>query len=334
MRYRRNRVWGVSDLQVLLANFLSVKKKRHHYVWRNYLRSWSNSKDNIPSLIKNENKIATPNLMGVAQQRFYYSLVEFSIEEEVILKEIIKTLSNDYTIEINLKYFDLFTSYSRLKRVFKYNKYNIIQEKKIEIEEKLDLMKSNIMEDFHADFENFGHKLIKVKKLEDLKFLEDEEALFKTFIFLCSQYVRTKKMQIAFSQKFENHYTILPKYFHIISFVLATGIATGLRFFKETKFMLIENISETDFITSDQPIINLKEDEKDENGNVKSFELYYPISPRIALKIHYNDEWKKFDNWKVNKEHVEQLNQIIFNKSQDFIFANNSKQLERYKNCL
>src|SRR5690606_9199948 len=185
-----------------------------------------------------------PNLMGVAQQRFYYSLIEFSIEEEVILKEIIKTLSNDYTIEINLKYFDLFTSYSKLKRLFKHN--NLTQEKRIQIEEDLDLMKSNIMEDFHAEFENFGHELIKVKKLEDLKFLQDEENLVKTLIFLCSQYVRTKKMQFAFSQEFINHYTILPKYFHIISFVVATGIANGLRFFAETKFMLIENISNTD----------------------------------------------------------------------------------------
>ena len=270
--------------------------------------------------------------MGVAQQRFYYSLIEFSIEEEAILKEIIKTLSNDDTLEINLQYYDLFTSYSKLKRLIQRN--NLPQEKRIEIEEKLDLMKSNLMEDFHSDFENFGHRLIKVKKLKDLKFLDDEEALMKTFIFLCSQYVRTKKMQTTFSQRFDNHFTILPKYFHILSFVLATGMANGLRFYKETKFILLENISVTNFITSDQPIINLKEDEKDINGNVTSLEFYYPISPRIALKIHYNAIGHKFDNLKVNKEQVEDLNQIIFHKSQDFIFANCTKQLEEYKNCL
>ncbi len=270
--------------------------------------------------------------MGVAQEKFYYSLIEFTFEEEIILKEIISNLSNDDTKVVYQQYFDLFTTYSKFKRILESK--DLATKRRSEIEEKLDLMRINLMEDFHSDFESFGQKLIRVEKPKDLMFLEDEESLIKTLIFLCFQYVRTKKMQNTFSQKFENHLTILPKYFHVLSFVLATGMANGLRFYKQTKFIFIENISKVDFITSDQPITNLLEDEKDEKGNVKSLEFYYPISPKIALKIHYNDEGLKFDHIKAKKEKVNCLNQIIFNRSEEFIFACTTKELEKYKNCL
>ena len=62
-------------------------KKRHHYVWRNYLRAWSNSNDLIPSLIKINNKIAITNLTNVAQKKLFYSLEEFTFEEEYYLKK-------------------------------------------------------------------------------------------------------------------------------------------------------------------------------------------------------------------------------------------------------
>ena len=307
-------------------------KKRHHYVWRNYLRAWSDSKDLLPSLIKINNKIATPNLMNVAQKKFYYSLKEFTIEEEKNLKKIIINLSNDETEEIFKEYFNLFISYSKAKRILN-NNTNIPKEKKSEIEESLKLMKSNFMEDFHSDFEKFGQKLIEVKKVEDLEFLKENASLMKTFLFLCFQYVRTKKMRSTFTKRFESHFNILPKYFNILSFVLATGMANGLMHYKETKIIFIENTSKIDFITSDQPIINLKEHEKNEKGNVKSLEFFYPINPKIAFKIHYNNG-KKFEHLKISENEVEKFNQIIFDKSEDFVFAKNTEQLKKYKNCL
>ena len=110
-------------------------------------------------------------------------------------------------------------------------------------------------------------------------------------------------------------------------------MANGLMHYKETKIIFIENTSKIDFITSDQPIINLKEHEKNEKGNVKSLEFFYPINPKIAFKIHYNNG-KKFEHLKISENEVEKFNQIIFDKSEDFVFAKNTEQLKKYKNCL
>tara|TARA_Y100001968_G_scaffold333193_1_gene394649 strand:- start:3710 stop:4642 length:933 start_codon:yes stop_codon:yes gene_type:complete len=310
---------------------LNQIKKRHHYVWRNYLRAWSNSNDLIPSLIKINNKIAITNLTNVAQKKLFYSLEEFTFEEEYYLKKIILSLSNKETETIFLEYFNLFTSYSRFKRIL--DKNNISENKKSEIEQFLKFMKSNFMEDFHSDFEKFGQKLIDIKKVEDLEFLKDSSALMKTYLFLCFQYVRTNKMKNAFIKNFEGRSTVKAKFFNIISFVIATGMANGLMNYKESKFVFIRNNSKIDFITSDQPIINLKEHETNNKGNVKSMELFYPISPKIALKVHYNDG-KNFEHIKIYENEVKKFNQIIFDKSEDFVFASSSEQLEIYKNCL
>lgn len=273
-------------------------KKRQHYVWRNYLRAWSDPNDLIPALIKDEKKVIATNLMNVAQEKYYYSLEEFSIEEENILKEHMLNFSNEFTENIFKDYFDIFTSYSKIKRFLKTN--NIPQEKKEEFKNRLEFLKSNTMEDFHTDFENFGQRLIKIKKFEDISFLHDRESQMQVYIFICLQYVRTKKMQNNFRKKLKNHEMIKPDFYNILSIVIATGMACGLIFTKSTKIVFIENISKTDFITSDQPIMNLKSWDKDLRGNTKTLELFYPINPKIALKIHY-EGGLEFEHLKIKK---------------------------------
>ena len=162
---------------------MSIKRK-HHYVWREYLRSWS-CNEKIYSYIKSENKIAKPNLMGVAQQRFFYSLEEFTIEEELILEELVEQYSNsDAALKINRELFIIYTSYSRLKRLYKLNKLEINSEKEIEkLEQIIDLIRTNSFEEYHSIIENYGKKVIKIKKFEDLKMFENEDNLFFTMIF-------------------------------------------------------------------------------------------------------------------------------------------------------
>lgn len=308
------------------------QKKKHHFVWREYLRSWSNEKDIIPCLFKDQRKVETPTLMRIAYRNFFYSLDEFTIKEEIILKEIIQTISNDETMEVNLEFYNTFISYSRTKRELINKK--LPTEKEKDIKDHLDLLKNNLMEDIHSDFEKYGSEIIKIKNLADLKFLEIQEALLKTLIFLCFQYIRTKKMRDNFEKTFKDHYVILPKYNNIISFCMASGIANSLTFHKKTKFEFCKNVSKVDFITSDQPIINMKEDVKDEKGRTIDFEFYYPISPKIAIKVHYRNNEKKFSEKIFEIDEVESHNKTLFNKSENLVFGRTKKQLESYKNCL
>src|SRR5690348_3233680 len=90
-------------------------KKKQHYVWKEYLKAWS-SGNKIFTYLKASNKTIFSNLDGVAQERFHYSLQEYTIEEEMILEEAVKNFSHPDVKEMNLDFYAVLTAYSKLKR--------------------------------------------------------------------------------------------------------------------------------------------------------------------------------------------------------------------------
>jgi hypothetical protein len=308
-------------------------KRKHHYVWREYLRSWS-CKEKIYSYIKSENKIAKPNLMGVAQQRFFYSLEEFSIEEELILNELVRQYSNsEASLKINLELLNIYTSYSRLKRLDKENTFETNSEKEIEkLAKILELVRTNLFEEFHSIIENYGKKVVKIKNFEDIQMFENDDDLFFTMIFLCSQFLRTKKMKTSLELVFNKSEFIIPKYTNIISLVFANSLAISLSQNENIKYIFYENETEIKFLTSDQPLMNLLINDKDENGKVKNFELYYPINPKVAIVIHFANQNLKYERIKIDTQKVTILNDFLFEYAEEFVFADNEEQLIKYKN--
>lgn len=306
-------------------------KKKHHYVWKEYLKSWTDN-EQVPALIKNSKKIIKTNPEGVAQQRYFYALEEFTEEEEIILKELVNQWSKNSTIEINLEFYEEFTSYSKLKRFTR--RIDLDEQKSDKLNEKLNLLRTNAMEDSHLIFENFGKKIISIRKYEDLTFLDDEMELFYTMIFIAFQYLRTKNMQLKIKVVIDKYDYLSPKFLNFLPFIYATGIADSLTYEKQTRFIFLENSSDIDFITSDQPLINNKIDQLHDNGTVAQLDIYYPITPRIALLIHYQEQKEKYRTISLNSLEVNKYNKTIFNHSNEFIFASSTEQLEEYKNCL
>lgn len=306
-------------------------KKKHHYVWKEYLKSWS-SNNQISSLLKKQKKIIISNPEGVAQQRYFYALEEFTLEEEIILKELVKQWSKESTLKINLQFYENFTSYSKLKRVAQ--GIDLDERKNIELKQRLNLLRTNAMEDSHMLIENFGKRLISIRRYEDLAYLNEETDLFFTMIFISFQYLRTKNMQLKVKKAVTEFDHISPKFLNFIPFLYATNIADSLTYEKETRFLYLENNSEIDFITSDQPLINNKIDLLNDDGTISQFDVYYPLTPRIALLIHYQQQKEKFKRIILDSSEVNKYNNNIFKNSNEFVFASSSKQLEKYKNCL
>jgi len=306
-------------------------KKKHHYVWKEYLKSWSENKQ-VPALIKKSEKIIKTNPEGLAQQRYFYALEEFSQEEEVILKKLVNQWSKKSTLKINLEFYELFTSYSNLKRLTKTIDLN--DPKNDELKENLNLLRTNTMEDSHLIFENFGKKLISIRKYEDLAFLDDEKDFFFTMIFISFQYLRTKNMQLKIKAGIDKFDYLSPKFLNFLPFIYATNIADSLTHDKQTRFIFLENTSEIDFITSDQPLINNMIDQLNDGGSIAQLDIYYPITPRIALLIHYQEQKEKYRTISLNSLDVKKYNKTIYNHSNEFVFASSTEQLEEYKNCL
>ncbi len=306
-------------------------KKKHHYVWKEYLKSWAENKQ-VPALIKKSKKVIKSNPEGLAQQRYFYALEEFTQEEEIILKELVNQWSKESTLKINLEFYENFTSYSKLKRLIK--TIDLGDQKNSELKEKLNLLRTNAMEDSHLVFENFGKRFINIREYEDLAFLDNEMELLFTMLFISFQYLRTKNMQLKIKSAVVKYDYLSPKFLNFIPFIYATSIADSLTYEKQTKFIFLENTSEIDFITSDQPLVNNKIDQLNDNGTIAQLDIYYPITPRIALLIHYQEQKEKYRKISLNSLEVNNYNKTIFKHSNEFVFASSTTQLEEYKNYL
>lgn len=309
---------------------MKENKKKHHYVWKEYLCSWTNDSQKIFTYLKSKDEVIHTNLIGVVQKRYYYSLEEFTLEEEIILHELVNTFSTKEALDINIELFKIYTAYSRTKELIE--KEFAEKNSETKLQEILSLIKTNLFEEFHCKIENLGKKVINIKKFTDLKIFENTEYFLEAMIFICFQYLRTKKMKTGLESKFQNSDIIIPKYTNLISIVMATSLAISLASKENIKFIFYENLSGLKFITSDQPLMNLKIDEKDEKGNIRDFELYYPINPMVAILIHFNEQNEKYAHELIDLEKVKQLNSFVYEYAEEFVFADSKEILN--KNCL
>lgn len=307
-----------------------MEKKKHHYVWREYLRSWS-SGEYVFTYSKNQNKIFTSNLMGVAVEKYFYALEEFTFEEEIKLKEVVKSCSNQAVLDINLELYESFIIYSKIMRFQKQSAFVIDSEAQQEkLDKRTKLIKSNLFEEFHTIIENYGSRIIKIKNFEEIRMFDDGDNLFFFFIFLCSQFLRTKKMKKKLELLCEKNELIIPKFINIISLVFANSLAVSLADNKDVRYVFYENKTDLNFITSDQPLMNLKFNDKDKNGKAVEFEFYYPINDRIAILIHLKNQEDKYEHIFIDKKTVKELNDHIYHYADDHVFAKTKSQLEEY----
>src|ERR1700747_697482 len=94
---------------------MSDLKKRQHYVWRHYLKPWTNE-GGIWTYFKDLDKIIKAGLMVVAQEKYFYELIDFTEAEEDFLKNYIDYTCPEVLKPLNFDFLALFTSTSKLKK--------------------------------------------------------------------------------------------------------------------------------------------------------------------------------------------------------------------------
>ena len=304
--------------------------KRQHYVWRNYLRAWSKN-DKIWTFMKESNKLFLSDLMGVAQERYFYKLIDLTDTEEAFLKTFIDRNSGHLVKDLNLDYLVLFTSTSKLKKnLDQIINPDIEKEKYAEEIRKLEI---NLMEISHGKMENLGFNLLKYRNLDQLKIIEKDDYFFDAIMFMCFQYFRTKSTRESVMNSFLNgpHEQLASKTWNILSYVLATNLAQKISLDSRLRFQFIENNTGVPFITSDQPIFNIVSDKVNDDGEVVELEFYYPIAPICALAIHFrNDQIEKFNGVSADDSMVMFYNKKVFENADSFVFADSREPLQDF----
>ena len=302
---------------------LKQKKKRQHYVWRHYLRQWS-IEEQIYCLMNG--KIFKSNIMNVAQEKYFYKLKQLNTDEINFLKTMIEIDNRPLMKKLNYGWIEIFNKLFELKTLL--NNKGIST---LELENLFDVAICNFEEELHTQIEPIGDDFLKSLYNKDISFYQDESQTMSFFIFICQQYFRTKKMSVNIKNallgfdKFN-----IDAMWSILRHILATQLGFSL-YQDRNKYhlILLENTSPFPFITGDQPIINtyavgLKLEEE-----VEELELYYPLTPNLALLISEKDEYSSSTVLSVSEYEVIEYNKWIYNESNSQIYASNKDILEK-----
>jgi len=303
--------------------------KRQHYVWRHYLRPWSHN-ESIWTYFKTLGKIERPSLMGVAEEKYFYKLIDFTDKEEDFLKKYIDKFSPEAVKDLNFDFLKLFTSTSKLKEHLGKNSNPAVDKEKVA--EEIKKLEINLMEYAHGKMEALGIRLLQYRNIEDLKTINQDDYIFDAIMFLCFQYMRTKSMRNSALKSFIGgpYEELAKKSWNILSYVTATTLAKNISLDTKLKFTFIENYTTNHFVTCDQPVFNILNDKLDKQGEVIGLELYYPITPNHALTIHFRAEQKdKFEGISADNAMVEFLNKKVFENSEFYLFADTKELLEK-----
>lgn len=284
-------------------------KKNQHYVFRDYLRPWAEG-EYINAI--RSGKTFKPNLSGVAQQRFFYELSDLTAEDIRFIFDFAINPSDDELARINIGWLEKFIAPQRLKE-------NLISIGLYDgqAKEAVETIYKEFEEDLHFDIESKGIPILKMLKKRDLTFYDDTNLRASFCHFLCVQYFRTKSIKermLALSDK-NIH---LDKVWNILSHIYATNVGKCI-FLEKYKFVLLMNETGKYFITSDQPVINLLSEEA-KKPNQYDIELYYPITPNIALLVTNNDKYINKSVIDLEEYEVDFLNGKIKSHSNEFIF--------------
>jgi len=302
-----------------MANHIT---KRQHYVWREFLGNWT-QEQSLPTLIISKNKIINTNLMNVAQQRHFYKFNVYNKLEVAFLKHMCST-TNGPVKKLQEDMLEAVLMFNELKSIHK--------EAKIKDSHHLKILEYNGFEDFHTAIEREGRKLINCRSLDDLKLFNTPENKYQALMFLCFQYFRTKKQREQINNEFVDNKTIFDadNVFSFVVLILATKVAQNISFDKKISYTLLEINNNLEFITTDQPVINLLGNVKDEKGNTSDMNFFYPISPKFAIKIEFIEGKKLYNLVNPTDDEVKELNRKMYNESNDFIFAREENQLNKF----
>ena len=294
-----------------------MKKRKHHYVWKEYLQSWS--KDGKIFCLR-KGKLFNTSLENIAQERDFYKLKELTKHDMNIIYELgIKNITNPQLKKLNENWIHSFSKIFLIKESLIQNN---ISEKELDVI--IDENIHNLEENLHENIEKNGYKFLKKLLNEDTEFFNDDSNDFMHFLW--TQYFRTKKRQVAAIESTKDYSDIdIEKIWNVLSHIYTTSATWHFNDnIKDYKLVLLKNNSDVEFITADQPIINTHSYRN--SSLTEEFEFYYPISPVSAVLITKKIHNDKYDTC-VDSVQATLYNDMMSEQSYEQIFASSEKAI-------
>jgi hypothetical protein len=295
---------------------MEEKKRRHHYVWRYYLESWSNAGK---MYCRKDGKIYSNNPRNLAVENDFYKLCDLNYSETEFLLAFAKSLPAhaERVIDNFIKYFTLHTKLLET--------YGATLEKNQELSIMLDVHRSNFEENYHEGIEKSALPILKEIINGDVSFYQDSAKCRKFMYFIATQLLRTRKMAAGMNNMPPNDLGIdFKKVWPVQRHMIACNFGCNLFLERHEKpIAMIHNESSVGFIASDNPVINLYPNEA--RANVCA--LYYPVSPKRAIVFGDLKDDIVRPIWSVTAGQAHQLNGALAASSHEMIFADSEDVL-------
>lgn len=303
-----------------------MKKRRHHYVWKNYLNSWVN---NDLIWCCREGKVFNPNLVGVTQERDFYDVKELSEKDIEIINKLVIERASPHLQKINKTWLESYIFISKIKQRVKLKGVtNLVDGKKL-----MDLV-HNFEEDFHCGIESRAIKYMESIRNENIDFYETADGRTNFSHYISVQYMRTKRIKSSVLMAINDSGTRpmienIENIWNVLSHIFAVNIAWGIDDISY-HMILLKNTSEKELITGDQPVINTYANKFGEMTPVESLEYYYPVSPKIAILITNDINLSDIYELELSEAEIEKYNKMIVEQSHNQIFSSSREVLLQY----
>jgi hypothetical protein len=310
---------------------IEAKRKQHH-VWKYYLKAWSIDQK---IWVSQNGKCFNTSLENIANERDFYELKELSDHEVSYIRTIIDGFHPLLQESAN-GWLETFTATFKKKS----NLDKWLQEKFgfttfINTGNEEDVLFKNLAinfeEELHCLYEKSAKPLLdRLLQKDPSVFLNFDDKL--SFIqFMSIQYFRTKALKqnvIEAVKHVPSNYAVnIEKMWNVLSHIYAGNLASNLIANEQFRFVILENATDTELITGDQPIINTFA--AGINRPPIDTEFYYPISPKLAVLLTKSASYLS-TNHNLTFEDVHKYNKSMIEKSNLQIFSSLQNSLALY----
>jgi hypothetical protein len=266
--------------------------------------------------------------MGVAQKRDFYNIDYLNEEEIKVVRAIaIDPSKNPLVREMNEGWLDFFKFPYEFGDKLKKQFPNMDS-----LHNLLEVQPHNLGEELQGHIEKDGARFLESLLKQDANFYLNEEDRMSFMLYLSVQYMRTLKIESNLLEMTKKLSKInVKKIWPVLRIIYSTNIGWSLSADpKRFKLVFLKNESDLNFVTADQPVINTYA-AKSPNIEVEKLEMYYPLSPSLALlitdkKSHQNQTSIK----ELSIDEVNQFNKLIIDYSHEQVFSNDKETLQIY----
>ena len=256
--------------------------------------------------------------MGIAQEKLFYQFFESSETDFLIARH----MADDCSIRLIEVYESINAFLHSARENGDESLYKDVLEFCKDFDEKF----------YNCPVENALKSPLEQLYIKDFSFLDSQDTKIPFCNAIAEQYCRTNLMKTSFIRSIRDS-KIEGANPHNVWFLVRHSLACKIGMalaFKDYRFCLLES-SDVSLITGDQPIINVYADYKEPKGIAEQFDLYYPITPQLALFITDKEIVENKGTISLSREHAKKLNALIVSASHSQVFAATNNDLLIYK---